>query len=136
MLRNSLAANPFPIGPQHNFVARPRATSSRQGVCRSLVLKIFKLLCNFTDLQLYFTGDTLTIIQSLLDGVLLTHLAFNQLSIRLNGLERGDGLDSQLAIDFLEFVDLLTALLLAFLYPGSSQLQILQFCGPGNLHHQ
>ena len=56
------------------------------------------------NLQLDFTGHTLTTSQILLDGVLLTSLAINQLSILLNGLERGDGLNSQLATDFLEFV--------------------------------
>ena len=54
--------------------------------------------------------------------MLLTLLAVNQLTLLLNGLECGDGLNNQLATDFLEFVELLRALLLAFLGPGSSLL--------------
>ena len=77
---------------------------------------------NFPKLKLNFTGNTLTISQSLLDGVLLTSLAVNHLSILLNSLEHGDELNNQLATDFLEFVELLIALLLAFLGPGSSLL--------------
>ena len=91
---------------------------------------------NFADLQLDFTGDTLTISQILLDGVLLTSLVVDHLSILLNDLERGDGLNSQLATDFLEFVELLMALLLEFLCLGSSLLYIIQLSGPGDLHHQ
>ena len=94
MLRNLLTPNPLPIGPQHSFVARPQAMLSWQGVCRSLVLKIFKLLRNFTNLKLDFTGDTLTISQILLDKVLLDSLVVNYLLIPLNILEHGDGLDS------------------------------------------
>ena len=104
-------------------------------MCRSLVPKIFKLLCNFTNLQLDFTGDTLTISQSLLDGVFLTSLVVDHLSILLNGLERGYGLNSQLATDFLEFIKLLAVLLLVFLCPGSSLLEVLQFYGLGDLYH-
>ena len=74
------------------------------------------------NLQLNFTSDTLTISQSFLDGVLLTSLAVDHLSILLNGLEHGDGLNSQLDTDFLEFIKLLTALLLVFLCTGNLML--------------
>ena len=61
-------------------------------------------MSNFMNLKLEFNGNTLTISQSLLDGVFLTNLDVDHLLILLNGLERGDGLNSQLATKFLEFV--------------------------------
>ena len=72
--------------------------------------------------KMEFLGDTLTISQSLLDGVFLTSLTVDHLSILLNGLEHGDNLNNQLATDFLEFVKILVALLLVLLCPCSSLL--------------
>ena len=74
------------------------------------------------NLQLDFIGDTLTISKSLLDRVLLTSLVVDHLLSLLNVLECGDGLNNQLATNFLEFVKLLVVLLLAFLCTGSSLL--------------
>ena len=73
-------------------------------------------------MKLEFTGDTLKISQILLDGVLLTSLAIDHLSILLNILERSDDLNNQLAIKFLEVIKLLAVLLLAFLCMCSSLL--------------
>ena len=80
------------------------------------------MLCNFMNLQLNFTGDTLIISQSLMAEVILTSLSINQLSILLNDLEHGDGLNNQLATDLFEFIKLLTVLFLAFLCPDGSLL--------------
>ena len=57
-----------------------------------------------------------------MDGVFLTSLVLYHLLILLNILEHGDNLNNQLATDFLEFVKMHVALLLAFLCTGSSLL--------------
>ena len=91
-------------------------------MCRRVHLEIFELLHDLMNLKLDFVGSTLTISQSLLHWVLFYGLAVNHLSILLNSLEQGEGINNQLATDFLEFVKLLVVLLLVFLCPGSSLL--------------
>ena len=59
--------------------------------------------------------------------MLLSGLAVYRLSMLLYFLQRGDCFNGQLSIDFLKFIKLSVALLLAFLRMGGSLLQILLF---------
>ena len=90
---------------------------------------------NFLNLELHFSNGILTIAHHLLDRMFLSSLAVDHLSTLLNNLKCGNSFNSQLAANILEFIKLLTVLLLALLGMGSALLEILSFSGLGDLHH-
>ena len=105
---------PLPIGPQHSLVDRPWATSSWQGICRCLVLEIFKLLRDLLNLEMESFGRDFTVEQSLLHRVCFPNLAIDHILTFLHCLQLCDCFYSQLPTNFLKFVQLSMTLLLVW----------------------
>ena len=79
-------------------------------------------MCNLMNLMLDFIDGTLTISQSVLHRVLFSSLVVDHFSMLLYCMYHGNSFNSQLSTDFLKFIKLSMAFLLAFLHTGGSLL--------------